>query len=73
MADNNRNRGQQKDQGLNRGQSEQVGNRSNKGMEQSQNVSSDQSQQSQRSGLGSTPRENTSSERNMDRREKIRE
>lgn len=73
MAEKNRNRGLQNDQGLNRGQSEQVGNRSNKGMEQSQNVSSDQSQQSQRSGLGSTPRENTSSERNMDRREKIRE
>lgn len=73
MAEKNRNRGLQNDQGLNRGQSEQVGNRSNKGMEQSQDVSSDQSQQSQRSGLGSTPRENTSSERNMDRREKIRE
>lgn len=73
MAEKNRNRGLQNDQGLNRGQSEQVGNRSNQGMEQSQDVSSDQSQQSQRSGLGSTPRENTSSERNMDRREKIRE
>ena len=73
MADNNSNRGQQKDQGLQRGQSEQVGNRSNQGMEQSQNVSTDQSQQSQRSGLGSSPRENASSERNMDRRGKIRE
>ena len=73
MANDKRNRGQQQNQEQNIGRNQQPGNQRSSEMESSQTVSNSPNQQSQRSGLGSSSKESLGSERNIDRREEIRE